>query len=67
MALRYLLPAPEGEGLGVGSVISFSPLLSASSLITDPTPCPSPTMGGEYYGPKVFAPRPIGRGKGEGP
>ena len=51
----FVLPAPQGEGLGVGSVISLIILkLSINRLLflnTDPTPCPSPTMGGEYEGP----------------
>ena len=51
------LPAPEGEGLGVGSVISDICIIHLSRiLITDPTPYPSPTMGGEHLGLRVITP-----------
>ena len=44
------LPAPQGEGLGVGSVTQISAFISENHnfLDTDPTPYPSPTMGGEF-------------------
>ena len=40
-------------------------LLYSPPLNTDPTPCPSPTMGGEYKKPSLSTPSPW-KGAGSG-